>query len=415
MLNVTHRLVVPDPTERRWLVTAAGELPRVDTADAHTADTEHLNAAVLDRWRMRCTVLRSLHHSDAIGGRIERAHVVELQGTPSPQLLWCDETDAITDRLDRAALARWRATRARANSGGRDWTQRGWRAEVLRWIDAAVRRAGGDRVREVVQVRAWPSSCVLRVRTDVFDCYFKAVPTSLAVEAQVTRHLAARLPEFVPRLLAVDLERRWLLTEAFAGEALDAAEPDRGQRAARRYGDLQVAAVGHVDALKALGCPRRTPRMLAAELPTLIDDAATLAELQRRCTVLELSGLPFTLEHGDLWPGNVLADRVTSIVIDWEDACIAPPLIGLAPLVVGLSANPAATPNALERVQRAYLGAFTRYAPAARLEELLRLVLPLAFCDMAVRYRRERPSVASQHPWMRDLVPEALARGRALL
>ena len=87
----------------------------------------------------------------------------------------------------------------------------------------------------------------------MFDCYFKAVPTSLAVEAQVTRHLAARLPEFVPRLLAVDLERRWLLTEAFAGEALDAAEPDRWQRAARRYGDLQVAAVGHVDALKALG------------------------------------------------------------------------------------------------------------------------------------------------------------------
>jgi thiamine kinase-like enzyme len=131
--------------------------------------------------------------------------------------------------------------------------------------------------------------------------------------------------------------------------------------------------------------------------------------------VLERSGLPFTLEHGDLWPGNVLADRVTSVVIDWEDACIAPPLIGLAPLIVGLSANPAATANALERVQRAYLGAFTRYAPAARLEELLRLVLPLAFCDMAVRYRRERPSVASQHPWMRDLVPEALARARALL
>ena len=88
--------------------------------------------------------------------------------------------------------------------------------------------------------------------------------------------------------------------------------------------------------------------------------------------------------------------------------------IGLAPLIVGLSANPAATPNALERVQRT-ISARSQIARAARLEELLRLVLPLAFCDMAVRYRRERPSVASQHPWMRDLVPESLARARALL
>ena len=415
MSIVTHRLIVPDAAERRWLVTSAGELPRVATEDAHTADTEHLNAAVLDGWSMRCTVLRSVHHSEPIHGRIERAYVLELDGEASPKLLWSDDPGAMSDPLDRVALDRWRAARGSANVDGRDWTRRGWRAEALRWIDAQVRGAGGGRVRDVVQIRAWHSSTVLRVTADGFDCYFKAVPANLAVETQVTRHLAARLPEFVPRLLAVDLERRWLLTEAFAGAALDSADPDCWPRAARRYGDLQAAAAGHVDALEALGCRRRTPRMLSAELQALIDDESVVAELQRRCALLERSGLPLTLEHGDLWPSNVLCDRATTVVIDWEDACIAPPLMGLAPLIVGLSAHPAASPGALEAVQRAYLGAFTSYTSVTRLEGLLPLVLPLAFCDMAVRYREQRPSVASQHPWMRDLVPEALARAKALL
>ncbi|HET8699381.1 MAG TPA: aminoglycoside phosphotransferase family protein [Gammaproteobacteria bacterium] len=415
MHAVTHRLIVPDPAGERWLVTAAGALPRVATADVHTADTEQLNAAVLDRWRMRCTVLWSVHHYTAAGGSVERAHVLELEGAPPAELVWCADPDASRDRLDTAALVRWLSTRDRADGDGREWMRPGWRAEALAWIAAAVRHAGGGRVREVVQIRTWHSSTVLRVTADVFHCYFKAVPTSIAAEVQVTRYLAARFPDFLPRLLAVDLERRWQLTEAFAGRPLDAAEPERWPRAARRYGELQSAAAEHVDAFKALGCARRTPRQLAAELPGLIDDPAVVAELRRRCAALERSRLPFTLEHGDLWPGNVLTDRSTSVLIDWEDACVAPPLLGLAPLLAGLSSHPAATRGALEEVQRAYLDAFTGYAPVPRLEKLLRLVLPLAFCDMALRYRRQRPSVARQHPWMRDLVPEALARAKALL
>jgi hypothetical protein len=316
---------------------------------------------------------------------------------------------------DRDAIARWRAAIARGVVDGRDWTRRGWREDVLRWLDINVRGVGAGRVRDVVQVRAWPSSCVLRIAADTLVCYFKALPASAAPEARVTSHLATHHPAFVPRLLAADLDRRWLLTEAFPGTPLDAApEADRWESAAYRYGVLQAASATDVAVLQALGCPRRTPALLAAELPTLIDDAGLLGELRRRCEVLDQSPLPFTLEHGDLWPGNVLTDGTTSVVIDWEDACIARPLMGLAPLIVGLSAAPTATTVALERVQRAYLHAFTRYAPIVVLEALLSLVLPLAFCDMAVRYRKERPSVASQHPWMRDLVPEALRRAREL-
>ena len=49
-------------------------------------------------------------------------------------------------------------------------------------------------------------------------------------------------------------------------------------------------------------------------------------------------------------------------------------------------------------------------ADIVRLREAVRLARPLSFLDMAARYREQRPSVAALHPWMRDLVPEALRR-----
>jgi hypothetical protein len=413
---VTHRLIVPDVAARSWLVTTANELPRVDTMDAHTADTEYLNAAVLDRWGIRCTVLQSVHHSEITDNQVQRAHVLELDGVLAPGLVWCGSTDSMADPLDRDAIARWQVARTRGIVDGRAWTEHGWRDHVRRWIDDAVGRAGGGVVRDVVQIRAWPSSSVLRVRADAFVCYFKAVPTSVAVEARVTSYLATHFTEFVPRLLAADPARGWLLTEAFDGLPLDdSLELLRWQRAARRYGELQLATVDHVPRLEALGCPRRTLGMLAAELHELFDDGAIVAELCRRCDVLAQSPLPYTLDHGDLWPGNVLSDDRTSVVIDWEDACIAPPLIGLAPLIAGLSEVPSTSAEDLEHVQQAYLAAFAELASPAELHALLRLARPLAFCDMAVRYRRARPSIASQHPWMRDLVPEAVERAKALL
>jgi hypothetical protein len=54
-------------------------------------------------------------------------------------------------------------------------------------------------------------------------------------------------------------------------------------------------------------------------------------------------------------------------------------------------------------------------AQPERLREAFRLAAPLSFVDMAVRYRAQRPSVVRLHPWMRDLVPQALRLALAQL
>jgi hypothetical protein len=277
----------------------------------------------------------------------------------------------------------------------------------------------------------WASSCVLEVRCETATAYFKALPHSGRVEFAVTRWLSEAFPDVVPRVIACDAGRRWLLMQACAGVLLEGV-PDitAWARAARRYGQLQVACAVRGDVLQALGCRVRGLASLVPSMTTLAGDREalrvgepdgvteaqleqlrdSLPTLERRCVELDGIGVPYTLEHGDLWPGNVfveLSDGACAI-IDWEDAAIAHPFLGLAPLTVGLGNAGLATPDNVAALERAYAAPFESFGSAAQLHGALSRAGPLCFLDMAVRYRAQRGSMVAQHPWMRDLVPYAV-------
>jgi aminoglycoside phosphotransferase (APT) family kinase protein len=137
--------------------------------------------------------------------------------------------------------------------------------------------------------------------------------------------------------------------------------------------------------------------------------------LQGHCEQLAACGIPYTIEHGDLWPGNFLVDQDTCVLIDWEDVAIAHPFLSLAPLRVGLSQSQISSPAFLDRLEHAYLAAYAELAPTQRLRTALQMAAPLSFIDMAIRYRHQPPSVVRLHPWMRDLVPQTLRLALACL
>src|SRR4029450_4887179 len=86
--TVSHRLIIADDASDRVIAVDTGDgtrLPYVDTEDRHTADTDYLNAAVLARWGLRCTVLQSLYHSAEADARIERVHELELHESTALQ------------------------------------------------------------------------------------------------------------------------------------------------------------------------------------------------------------------------------------------------------------------------------------------------------------------------------------------
>ena len=431
---VRHRLIVRSAAGDRMLVeTQSGRfrLPAITTDDRHTAEVDYINAAIADRFGIATTVLRSLSHSEVVAGVVDRVHELELRGAAAPGALsWVDsETLACEDAADRAAIERWRGRRQSEIVDGREWTRPGWFDEASQWIDAALAAAQLGAAEEIRQVRNWPSSSVLLVKTRAAEYYFKALPASGRVESELTRYLARYFPTIVPRLVATQTQRRWLLMAACPGRKLEyVRDVAAWQRAASAYGKLQVDCLARVGDLTALGCPTRSLDSLARRIALLADDAAALrlgdsggltdvehrslrqavTALQDRCAELAACGVALTLEHGDFWPGNVFVDAGSCVVIDWEDAAIAHPFFSLAPLTVGLMNAGLGETNNVERIEAAYAAAFASVASPDRLRRALRLAAPLCFLEMASRYRAHRASVVELHPWMRDLVPQTV-------
>jgi Phosphotransferase enzyme family len=427
-----HRLIVPHPRDAGLIAIERARgiaLPSVDTVDHHTADVGHINDAVLQHYCVNATVRCSLLHGEPRDGVVERVHVLELHG--SVELEW-RPVKALVSELpvdDRRALDLWLARHGAID--GPEWTASGWYAGACRWIERRTRDAGLGPPLRIRQLRAWESSCVLEVQCETATAYFKALPRSGDVEFAVTRWLSEVFPDIVPRIIADDVSRRWLLMEGCAGVTLeDVTDMTTWARAARRYGQLQVACAARSDTLRALGCRVRDLTALVPAIASLAGDREALCvgepagvtelqleqlrdslpALERRCVELDGIGIPHALEHGDLWPGNVFVDLSSGAcaIIDWEDAAIAHPFLGLAPLTVGLGSAGLATPDNLATIEHEYAAAFEPFGSVAQLCGAIARAAPLCFLDMALRYRAERSAMVALHPWMRDLVPYAV-------
>ena len=425
---VRHRLVVSNAGDN--VLIDGGRLPQLVTDDRHTAEVDYINELAAQRLGLRTIVLRSLDHSDVVDGIVDRVHELELVDVvpSSATVRWRPaNVEDLNDPADKAALALWLQQRQEPVVDGREWMRRGWFAEACAWIERALHAAGLAAPLEVVQLRTWATSSVLLVRCADGERYFKALPMSGRAEAAIARFLTRHFPDVLPRIVAAEPDRRWLLMDACRGRKLeDIGDVATWERAAARYARLQVDCIAHVDALKALGCPSRNLGQLARSIEALAADAAlrphpdglthaeydrfvgSVPELLRRCDELAAFGIPYSLEHGDLWPGNIFCDETSCAVIDWEDVVVAHPFFSLAPLTVGMMNAGLASAENVARVESAYAAAFQTLAPASRLRRAIELAVPLCFFDMAARYRRQHPSVVRLHPWMRDLVPQTV-------
>lgn len=430
MPRVRHRLVICDPRRDAILLAHRGdrrELPEVVLEERHTADVEHLNAAAGDRFGLRTTVLLAIAHEETAEGPL-RTHVLEChEGGSGPAsaaepVTWIGSDELAGSPLDASVVGLVREALARTASRGAagDWTRAGWWTGARAWIEAQVGRC------EVVQTRAWESSCVARVRAlePPAEFFFKALPAAGAREARVATYLSQLGAPGAPEVAAADLARRWILMRAFAGRSLDdVRDAASWERAAATYGRLQAATMTHISDLRALGCEERRLEDLAAAIEPLLADVGALmpghpegltpgqidrlgnrvGELRRCCEVLAAAPLQPALDHGDLWPSNILVSDSGCIVIDWEDACLQQPFLSLGPLLAmrrewGVDLD-------LDHLARAYLAPFAAVLGEDGLWQAFAASVPLALLDMAVRYWRVPAAVSDLHPWMREMVP----------
>jgi hypothetical protein len=311
--------------------------------------------------------------------------------------------------------------------GAREWEQPGWPAPAEAWLDETLAGLRIQRLGPTEEVRARPWSTVRRVPSSAGELYFKACGPTSGHEPALMDLLARRWPERVPDLLAIEPERRWMLT-ADGGQPLrPLLREDRDLGHWRRllplYAEMQLALASSASDLLRLGVPDRRLAVLPGLYAALLEetdalqigqpDGLTDSDLRRlhdlvprvaaMCQELAALGLPETLHHGDLHDGNILVREGRYVVCDWGDSCIAHPFFSLRALLVSVESSLAlpesdlltldGTPE-LAALRDAYLAHWGGGASPDDLLAAYRLSYPLGVINGALvwyPYRRQYP------------------------
>jgi hypothetical protein len=302
-----------------------------------------------------------------------------------------------------------------------DWFAVSWYADVDAWIDAELAARGRTRTGSSVPVKVWSLSAVLRVPCEPAPVWFKASCRHFHAEPALTRLVVEMLPEHAPPLIAVDVARGWSLMETMSGadEEYETAPPrGMGAAAGRIAAALQLRSLEHLDQIEAAGVPVRGlvgtmhgfDEVLAAsvELAELTPGelaAARAVRDQVHGVIEELAalGLPETLVHGDLHPGNVAHDDESPVPYDWSDAAVSHPFLDLVHLSQGLPEDEAAQACA------AYLEVWHAAYPDVDLDRALELATQVNPLFQMVSYEQIYRAQEDASYWeMRGVVARSL-------
>jgi Phosphotransferase enzyme family len=278
------------------------------------------------------------------------------------------------------------------------WTDPQWLAEAHAWIRSHVTVIG-----EIEQPHVRPWSTVMRVPTADGPVWFKANTEALRYEAGLVSRLAARRPDAVPALLALDLERGWMLMTD-AGTTLRAVIAE--ERSLERwldvlplYAGVQIDMAAEAEELLALGVPDLRLATLAHRFERFLDDLggklgedearlrARLPWIREACEELSSYGVPETVQHDDFHDAQVFVRDGRYLLMDWGDACISHPFFTLSVTLEGVIAwglDDVESSVDVTPFRDAYLEPFAGYGGAAELTRAVELALRLGWACRAV-------------------------------
>jgi predicted small integral membrane protein len=293
------------------------------------------------------------------------------------------------------------------------WTDPAWLLEAHAWIHEQAARLGWSVVGEIEQPHDRPWATVLRVPTERGDLYFKANAPPLQFEAALVEVLAERRPDAVPPLLAVDLERGWMLMEDAGTRLRELVERERDLSCwldlMPLYAGVQLDLADRADDLVALGVPDLRLALLPARYEELLAEVelpaedrarvdASVPRVEELCDELAGFRLPETIQHDDFHDGQIYVRDGRYLLLDWGDACVTHPFFTLSVTLEGMLAwglddvegSVDTTPY-----RNAYLTAFATYGDRSALEAAATIALRLGWVCRAVNSRLGNPEGAN--------------------
>jgi hypothetical protein len=427
-------LVVPHPSEARVLLLPAGDgyaLPRFETDEVHFWQTvDHINQRVLAIWGLRVTTLRCLK-LDTDGDPVRRIYLLEnhsAEWEPPPGAQWMDkaaiESTKLAEPGDRALITEGLTWYTDTTAARAEWYKPGWFGAVGSWVHNKLVENHITATGPLEQLRSWERSAILRIPTEQGWVYFKALPPMFRHEPALNRWLAYNFPENFPLLITVDGWRRWMLMPDYGANTLEKViDIEKWQAALRRYGELQSALAPRTHELQGLGCPDRRLYHFQAQIePFLNGDEARLSgdtlkltadevaalrtripTFKRWCNDLLQYSIPASIEHGDLWAGQVVMHGDHSVFIDWSDASVSHPFFSMLFLKEVLP--PLGVTDAQAMLRNAYLEGWKAFEPMTRSIAAFELAQRLAPLHHAIHYYKHiLPNM--QFKWeMSNMVP----------
>ncbi len=393
----TYRVIVPGKSGTEVLLASNSDrfaLPAVEIPRWQRV-AENLTAAVNTEWgeEVICLFEPDVSPSENTTGiHYQAAEHWCTSGRPKVPTQWIPisalSRDSVTGASDYLAIQQSIALcSAEGESPSGPFARLGWFKELNEWVETVIELLGFHLNGNFRQLNASPSFSLVRLETNGPALWFKAVGEPNQKEFSITCTLAQLFPNCIPVVLAARPDWNGWLTREAAGKLLcEVREDALWQRAAAALAELQIDSIDHCAGI--LGTGARD--LGAAELSKLIQPfMESMAELMERQTkvppvalgraellllgdriqsaldALEVLGIPETLGHLDLNPGNIIVSPSRCTFLDWAEAYVGNPFFSLEYLREHLRRT-SGTDSAVEtKLVEAYCAQWEQVVPIA--------------------------------------------------
>jgi len=294
-------------------------------------------------------------------------------------------------------------------------TQWGWNEQASTWVHAEL-ECQGIRVTGLIeqpQDYTW-GSMVLRVPSTVGDIYFKACGPALAHEPALTDALWRWRPDCMPSVLAVDLQRGWMLTPDLGATLRSITQPTRVLQHWRRvlplYAEVQIDLASRINEILELGGLDRRLAVLPDHYEQLLTDTDALRighqggltdeeyrslrqltpNVRAMCEQLAGYSIPETLHHEDFHDANIFIRNNHYTFADWGESGVAHPFFTLlvTSRVIAWRLELAEDAPELVHLRDIYLEPWTQYESRENLIAAFKLAYRVGMICRALTWHR---------------------------
>jgi hypothetical protein len=292
------------------------------------------------------------------------------------------------------------------------WAQSDWFDEVNAWILDELALLEIIPTGPIEQRHKRPWSTVFYVPTSDGSVFFKASADVLSHEPALTQTLSLLEPRYLPKILAVNVKKGWMLMGDGGGTLREVIKADRDIRHWEKllplYAELQIKVASILPDLLALGTPDRRLATLPEQFDNLLRnkellligqpeglDAAEYQRLQKMpseiaCLSEQLaaSAIPESIHHGDLHDANIFLNNDQYVFFDWGDSSISHPFFSLRTVFVSIEISLGLEEGAavFDEIRDCYLKLWARYEPYENLLNTFELASRLSPIVSALGY-----------------------------